>query len=271
MQYTVAVPSNFKTLLDQNPNVTTAGRGKPPAQPYGYRDWWPPALGFNNLEPPFDDPDIRWAVNYAIDRDSAPWPSAGRALASTPCCRSPTSPAADALYQPSSGSASKVSSGETRPSPDRSHHGAQGLEQRCGRYVAAERRAPEWIPVVVFPSLFQDFTPVLVEQLRRAGFDSSFRMFSDAYTRMTQGYGPRLYHGQRRLSARPVLHPAALPQPLRPTHRHGYPVLSGAGAHGPTRTISTACAKPSIWLAEMGQTATRPDLLDLAKLVGARF
>lgn len=35
------------------------------------------------------------------------------------------------------------------------------------------------VHVMVFPSLFQDFTPALVEQLRRAGFDASFRMVSD--------------------------------------------------------------------------------------------
>ena len=56
---------------------------------------------------------------------------------------------------------------------------AEGMWQQNGERLK--------IPVVVFPSLFQDFTPVLVEQLRRAGFDASFRMFSDAYTRMTQG------------------------------------------------------------------------------------
>ena len=43
------------------------------------------------------------------------------------------------------------------------------------------------IVVDVFPNLFQDFTPVLIEQLRQAGFDASFRATNDAYTRMTQG------------------------------------------------------------------------------------
>ena len=35
------------------------------------------------------------------------------------------------------------------------------------------------VHVMVFPSLFQDFTPALVKRLRRAGFDASFHMVSD--------------------------------------------------------------------------------------------
>ena len=39
----------------------------------------------------------------------------------------------------------------------------------------------------MYPTLFTDFTPVLVEQLRRAGFESNFRSTTDYYTRMTLG------------------------------------------------------------------------------------
>ena len=37
--------------------------------PYGYIDWWPIGLGFDTEIKPFDDPDIRWAISYAVDRD----------------------------------------------------------------------------------------------------------------------------------------------------------------------------------------------------------
>lgn len=42
------------------------------------------------------------------------------------------------------------------------------------------------ILIDIYP-IFQDLTPVLVEQLRRAGFDADFRSTSDVYTRMAQG------------------------------------------------------------------------------------
>ena len=59
-------PPNIKSAIDSNPNVST-WTGK--ELPHGYLDWWPICLGFNNLEPPFDDVEIRRAVNYAINRE----------------------------------------------------------------------------------------------------------------------------------------------------------------------------------------------------------
>ncbi|MEE3258202.1 MAG: ABC transporter substrate-binding protein [Candidatus Latescibacterota bacterium] len=70
-------PPNIRSILDANPNVSTWTERE---LPYGYLDWWPVCLGFNNLEPPFDDPEVRRAVNFAIDRDqlvAIGWQGAG--------------------------------------------------------------------------------------------------------------------------------------------------------------------------------------------------
>ncbi|NIV32029.1 MAG: hypothetical protein GWN58_21860, partial [Anaerolineae bacterium] len=43
---------------------------------------WAVNLGFNIQEPPFDNPDIRWAISYALDRDlivEAGWEGASTA------------------------------------------------------------------------------------------------------------------------------------------------------------------------------------------------
>ncbi len=37
-------------------------------QPYGWIDPCPPILGFNTQLPPWDDKDMRWAVNYGLDK-----------------------------------------------------------------------------------------------------------------------------------------------------------------------------------------------------------
>jgi peptide/nickel transport system substrate-binding protein len=56
---------NTETVLQQNPKVTTHSGNQPP---YGFVDWWPMSLYLNNSKPPFDDPDVRWAISYFIDR-----------------------------------------------------------------------------------------------------------------------------------------------------------------------------------------------------------
>lgn len=58
-------PPTFPTVIRQNPKVTTYTGDKPP---WGYVDWWPISLYVNNEVKPFDDPDIRWALSYYLDR-----------------------------------------------------------------------------------------------------------------------------------------------------------------------------------------------------------
>jgi peptide/nickel transport system substrate-binding protein len=175
-------PANIKALLDANPNVTTWSGREPP---YGYRDWWPPVLGFNNLEAPFDDPQVRWAVNYAIDREQlveVGWQGAGQysllPFPDFPPMRKYTSQIQDLLE--------KHGIDEHNPGKTAQIMQSKGwaLDEE-GLWVRDSRRVK--LPIVVYPGLFQDFTPVLIQQLREAGFDASFRMYSDAYTNISLG------------------------------------------------------------------------------------
>ena len=60
----VPVPT-LKSAFAQNPKVITfSGQDAP----YGYTDWCPISLGFNNSAAPFDKPEMRQAINFAIDR-----------------------------------------------------------------------------------------------------------------------------------------------------------------------------------------------------------
>tara|TARA_B100001094_G_C17379897_1_gene416349 strand:+ start:197 stop:490 length:294 start_codon:yes stop_codon:yes gene_type:complete len=46
-----------------------------------FADFWPISLGFNASQPPFDNPGIRRAINFAIDRDQLfeiAWQGAGK-------------------------------------------------------------------------------------------------------------------------------------------------------------------------------------------------
>ena len=70
-------PPNIRSIIDANPRVSTWSGHDPPL---GYLDWWPVCLGFNNLQEPFSDPDIRRAISHAIDREQVVkvgWQGAG--------------------------------------------------------------------------------------------------------------------------------------------------------------------------------------------------
>ena len=58
-------PATFPTVIRQNPKVTTWSGQK---SPWGYVDWWPISLYVNNEVKPFDEPDVRWALSYYVDR-----------------------------------------------------------------------------------------------------------------------------------------------------------------------------------------------------------
>ena len=174
-------PANIKSIVHGNPKVATwSGR----QLPYGYLDWWPISLGFNNLEEPFSDPEIRWAVNYAIDRKqllAIGWEGSGEyallPFPDFPPLRQFTSQVQDLVEQSSIALHDPARTAEilTRKGWARDEEGLWVKDEQPLKVV------------IDIATIFQDLAPVLVAQLKRAGFDASFRMTSDVYTRMTQG------------------------------------------------------------------------------------
>jgi len=59
-------PATFPTVFDGNEKTTTwSGR----ESPFGNVDWWPHSLYLNNKAAPYDDPNVRWAMSYYLDRE----------------------------------------------------------------------------------------------------------------------------------------------------------------------------------------------------------
>jgi len=174
-------PPNIMTVLERNPRVTTWAGHQPP---YGYLDFWPVSLGFNNLEEPFADPQIRWAINHAIDREQlvrVGWQGAGEPtllpLPDYPPMREFTNQVRDlvekyqvGLYDPARTAALMEGKGWERD--------PEGLWTKDGKRFKL---------VFDINDIFQDLAPVLRAQLRSAGFEASFRMTFDVYSRITQG------------------------------------------------------------------------------------
>ncbi len=67
-QYDIATglqPATFPTVFKGNAKVITWTGQK---APYGQVDWWPHSLYLNNEKAPYNDPNVRWAISYYLDR-----------------------------------------------------------------------------------------------------------------------------------------------------------------------------------------------------------
>jgi peptide/nickel transport system substrate-binding protein len=182
-------PTNIIAAVNGNPNVSTFANRE---LPYGYVDWWPISLGFNNLEEPFSDPEIRWAVNYAIDRDQLvqigyqgagiptllPFPQFGPLQPYQDAIQDIVDASGIATHDPALTDEIMTSKGWEKD--------GEGFWTKDGERLS--------FTIEIF-SIFQDITPVLVQQLRNAGFDVSFRMQSDSYSRMSLGEAPAFLFG----------------------------------------------------------------------------
>ncbi len=174
-------PPNIHSAVEGNPNVSTWTGRQPPL---GYLDWWPVCLGFNVLEAPFDDPQIRWAINYAINREQlveVGWQNSGSysllPFPEFPPIKEYTDPLGDLLEQYNVGLYDVQKSAQIMATK-----GWQKDED--GFWIKDGKRLK--IVIDIFP-IFQDLAPVLSAQLQQAGFEASFRNTPDAYTRMAQG------------------------------------------------------------------------------------
>ncbi len=174
-------PPNIEAVVQQNPHMTTwTGR----QLPYGYLDFWPISLGFNNLEEPFNNAAVRRAINYAIDRTQLieiGWLGSGSLtllpFPDFPPMRQHTDKIKDLLAE--------RQTGMYDPQRTTAIMEEEGWERDTeGVWIKDGQR---FKIVIDIAPIFQDLTPVLKAQLDRAGFNASFRMTADFYTRQTQG------------------------------------------------------------------------------------
>jgi peptide/nickel transport system substrate-binding protein len=176
-------PADTEVALSRNPKLqvfTADGKA-----PYGSLDWWTNAMGFNCSKPPFDDAEMRWAINHAIDRKQiidVGFKGAGQSTV----LPFPAYPAMKPYFD------------SVKPIMDRHPVDAYNPEktaqifQKKGYTKDGEgfwtKDGTRFSLVLMLPAgFFQHFAPVIVTQLRRAGIDASFKSPSNASSLMAQG------------------------------------------------------------------------------------
>jgi peptide/nickel transport system substrate-binding protein len=162
-------PDNIKAVIAANPKITAWPGNK---NPYGYRDWWPVSLGFNDMKAPFNDPDIRWAINYCIDRDqlvSLGYKGAGEKT----LLPFPAFPALQKYIDAVKDLAAPIENFNLDKS-------AQVMQQKgyTKNGDGLWTKDGKTIPMVIScpGNLFQDIAPITSQQLRKGGFDASFKL-----------------------------------------------------------------------------------------------
>jgi peptide/nickel transport system substrate-binding protein len=174
-------PNIIKTIVEQNPNVIAHSGKKPP---YGYVDWWPNNMGFNDLEPPYSNPDIRWAVSYAIDRQLAidvAYDGAGQLndlfLPDYLSLKPFKDEIQDLLEQYPTNEYNPAKSAELLEKNGYAKN-RDGFWEKDGEVLTLN--VGGW-------QIYADFGPVVAEVLRKNGFDADFSMPADYSERMGLG------------------------------------------------------------------------------------
>jgi peptide/nickel transport system substrate-binding protein len=176
-------PSNIPALLPRTDKVLFWIEGNKP--PYGSVSPSTIMMGFNNEREPYNDPEIRKAINFAINRKQVVdtvYQDAGD-VSLVPFALLPTlKPFEEAAME----LVKKHQIDTTDPNKT-----AEILERKGwkkdGEGFWAKDGARFPMVVLVSPGFFQDISPVFVTQLRRAGFDASFKSPTNFTELVAQG------------------------------------------------------------------------------------
>jgi ABC-type transport system substrate-binding protein len=179
--------TTIRSVVDQNDKITTH-TGKD--EPLGYIDWWPNSLWMNTLLEPYSNKDVRWAMNHSIDRDTIDSVVYLGAKIST-IVPFPLYPALVRYIDGALPIADKLgvrtfdlAKNEERMTAAGFTKDGEGFWVKDGARINAT--------VNGFEGIHSDIVPVLVEMLRKGGFEAAINFGTDAGQNMSDGK-PGLY------------------------------------------------------------------------------
>ena len=177
-----SAPATIANVVKQNPKITTH-TGK--EQPLGNLDWWPNSLYVNTLQEPYSNPDVRWAMNYAIDRDTIDKVVYFGAKIAT-IHPFPEYPALKRLTDGAKAISDKLGVRTFDLAKTAEKMTKAGFAKDAdGFWVKDSKRVNATINGFEF--IHTDIVPVLVEMLRKGGFEASINFGNDAYQNMVDG------------------------------------------------------------------------------------
>ncbi|MGH2460887.1 MAG: ABC transporter substrate-binding protein [Chloroflexota bacterium] len=175
-------PRNAKAALARNPKLAVWTTNN--ASPYGYLDWWPVSLGFNDSKAPYSDPDIRWAIDHAINRKQIVDLGYGGAGSPT-LLPYPNFPALLPYLEGLSDITKDYPIDSFDPAKTAQMMEAKGYAKSQGGFWTKDGK--QLSLVILISQIMQDITPVVVAQLRKAGFNADFKSPSDVGTLELEG------------------------------------------------------------------------------------
>ncbi len=185
-------PATIEAIFAQGADHIVTHTGK--EKPYGYMDWWPTSLFFNTLEAPYDDPNVRWAFAYAIDHQQVMDVGYGGAGVATnlPFPGYPGLTKFRDNAEP--GLKAMIESVLTRDlAKVEERMAASGYEKNSAGFFAKD--GVVFKPEILTVDIYGDIGPVVVEQLRQAGFDATMINPPDAWTIMGDGNAKSFFRG----------------------------------------------------------------------------
>ncbi len=176
-------PLVVASLIAQSDHVITWTKNKPP---FGYTDWWPISIYFNCAQAPTNDPKVRWAISYAVNRQQlvdVGWGGAGK-LSISPF---PEFKKLNDFVAGIKDIQDKYAMDKQDLKKTDQLMGEAGFKKNAdGFWADKDGNLPNFDLYGAVP-LFGDLAPIIAEQLRAAGFKCEHKSPQDVWAAMVDG------------------------------------------------------------------------------------